>query len=495
MKIRTRFLLTIFLFGLVVAAISASAIITNQRVGKANEQERLADIIAQGASELSNLAEAYLIYGESQQLERWQSSFASFSTDVASLQTYQPEQEALISNIQANTQRLKEVFDSVVAAIALSSQDQGGTTDLAFLQVSWSRIEVQSQALVSDASRLSRLFADQENQLHRTNTIVIIALIGTFGAYFLANYLLIQRRTLKSMATLRAGTAVIGSGNLDFRIEEKSSDEIGDLSRAFNRMAVDLKAVTASKTDLQREVEERKKVEEALKQSNTELEVANKELEAFSYSVSHDLRAPLRSMEGFSAALLEDYADKLDDEGKQYLRHVQESSDLMARLIDDMLKLSHVTRSDMNRETVNLSEMAHKIVTELERAEPDRKVKLNIAPDIMAYGDRYLLGVVLENLLGNAWKFSSKVDSPLVEMGTVDHNGKQAYFVRDNGVGFDMTYAHKLFQPFQRLHKASEYPGTGIGLATVQRVIRRHGGEVWAESRPGEGTTFFFTLG
>ena len=243
------------------------------------------------------------------------------------------------------------------------------------------------------------------------------------------------------------------------------------------------------------DITERKKAEEELRQRTAELEASNKELEAFSYSVSHDLRAPLRSMEGFSSALLEDYADKLDDQGKQYLRYVQESSDLMARLIDDLLKLSRVTRSDMSYEKVNLSEMARKIVAELEKAEPDRKVKLNIAPDITAYGDRNLLRLVLENLLGNAWKFSSKVASPRIEMGTIEHNGKQAYFIRDNGVGFDMTYADKLFKPFQRLHKASEFAGTGIGLATVQRIIRRHGGEVWAESKVGEGATFYFTLG
>jgi light-regulated signal transduction histidine kinase (bacteriophytochrome) len=243
------------------------------------------------------------------------------------------------------------------------------------------------------------------------------------------------------------------------------------------------------------DITERKKAEEELKRSNVELEASNKELEAFSYSVSHDLRAPLRSMEGFSSAMLEDYAEKLDGQGKQYLRYIQDSSDLMARLIDDLLKLSRVTRSDMSYEWVNLSELARNIVAELEKAEPQRKVKLSIAPVMWAYGDRSLLRLALENLLGNAWKFSSKAASPRIEMGTLEYNSKQAYFVRDNGVGFDMTYADKLFKPFQRLHKSTEFAGTGIGLATVQRIIRRHGGEVWAESKVGEGATFYFTLG
>jgi light-regulated signal transduction histidine kinase (bacteriophytochrome) len=242
------------------------------------------------------------------------------------------------------------------------------------------------------------------------------------------------------------------------------------------------------------DITDRKNAEEELKRSNIELEASNKELEAFSYSVSHDLRAPLRSMEGFSSALIEDYADKLGEQGKQYLKYVQESSDLMGHLIDDLLKLSRVTRSEMNYEMVNLSEMAQKITTELEKNEADRKVKLDISPDITAYGDRNLLRLALENLLGNAWKFSSKSDSPRIEMGITSHKAKQVYFIRDNGVGFDMAYADKLFKPFQRLHKASEFTGTGIGLATVQRIIRRHGGEIWAESKVAEGATFYFTL-
>jgi PAS domain S-box-containing protein len=243
------------------------------------------------------------------------------------------------------------------------------------------------------------------------------------------------------------------------------------------------------------DITKRKEAEEDLKRSIAELEASNKELEAFSYSVSHDLRAPLRSMEGFSSALLEDYADKLDEQGKQYLKHVQEASDLMGRLIDDLLKLSRVTRSEMTREEVDLTEMAQKILLELQKNEPNRKVKLDVSRDITAYGDRNLLRLALENLLGNAWKFSSKTDAPKIEMGFTSYDGKRAYFIRDNGVGFDMVYADKLFQPFQRLHKAPEFPGTGIGLATVQRIIRRHGGEVWAESKVGEGATFYFTLG
>ncbi|MGB8828459.1 MAG: PAS domain S-box protein [Dehalococcoidales bacterium] len=243
-----------------------------------------------------------------------------------------------------------------------------------------------------------------------------------------------------------------------------------------------------------REITLRKKFEDELKQRTVDLEASNKELEAFSYSVSHDLRAPLRSITGFSTILLEDYQSELDKEGKTYLKKISDSGELMGQLMDDLLKLSRVTRSDLNIEKLDLSDMARNIVDELRNDDPKRKVKIVIAPNMTASGDRNLLGLVLQNLLGNAWKYSSKTAEPLIEMGTLKHNGKRAYFVRDNGVGFDMTYADKLFKPFQRLHKATEFAGTGIGLATVQRIIRRHGGEVWAESKVGEGATFYFTL-
>jgi len=243
------------------------------------------------------------------------------------------------------------------------------------------------------------------------------------------------------------------------------------------------------------DITERKQAEDELKKRTVELEASNKELEAFSYSVSHDLRAPLRSITGFSNVLLEDYSKELDDEGKAYLKKISDSGELMGQLMDDLLKLSRVTRGDITVEKLDLSNMAQKIVSDLAKDEPQRKMKVTIAPDMTANGDKNLLGLALQNLLGNAWKYTSKTSEPRIEMGTVKHKGKTAYFVRDNGVGFDMTYANKLFQPFQRLHKATEFAGTGIGLATVQRIIRRHGGEVWTEAKVGEGATFYFTLG
>ena len=272
MRIRTQFIITIILFGIVLAAIIASVIITNGRVEKASQQEAIAIRVAQGASDLSYLANDYLIYRESQQLSRWQSRYALFSNDVSSLKVETPEQQTLVRNIQASEQRLKSVFDSVAAGAEITSQNRNEASDMAFFQVSWSRMAVQSQALASDATRLSQLLDTQVNQLQKMNMTVIFAMIGVFLAYFLASYLIIQQRMLKSIDKLRNGASVIGAGNLDFKLGQRRNDEIGDLSRAFNKMTASLKAVTSSKTDLETEINERKKAEEELRQTRDYLD-------------------------------------------------------------------------------------------------------------------------------------------------------------------------------------------------------------------------------
>jgi len=240
--------------------------------------------------------------------------------------------------------------------------------------------------------------------------------------------------------------------------------------------------------------EEIKKLNENLLRRTAELEALNKELEAFSYSVSHDLRAPLRSIDGFSQALLEDYAGKLDKGGKEYFQRVRGASQRMGQLIDDLLNLSRVTRRELRYNNVNLSEMAQAVSEELQMSQPERKVEFVIVPGLITNGDERLLRVLLENLLGNAFKFTEKVLHARIEFGSTQHEGKQTYYVRDNGAGFDMKYADKLFGAFQRLHSQSEFPGTGIGLAIIQRIINRHGGRIWAEGEVDKGATFYFTL-
>jgi len=231
-----------------------------------------------------------------------------------------------------------------------------------------------------------------------------------------------------------------------------------------------------------------------LKERAIRLEVANKELESFSYSVSHDLRAPLRSIDGFSEALVEDYADKLDRQAKDYLQRIRAATQRMGQLIDDLLNLSRVARSEIKADHVDLSAVAHAIATELKKTDPGRQVEFVLGEGVTATGDRRLLRIALENLIGNAWKFTAKRPSARIEFGVTGDNGARAYFVRDNGAGFDMAYANKLFGAFQRLHTTMEFNGTGIGLATVQRIIHRHNGRVWAAAKVEQGATFYFTL-
>jgi PAS domain S-box-containing protein len=248
-------------------------------------------------------------------------------------------------------------------------------------------------------------------------------------------------------------------------------------------------------TELKDALREVKRLNLDLERGRTAVEAANKELEAFSYSVAHDLRAPLRSIDGFSKIILDGQGERLDDEGRKHLGYVRDAAQQMARLIDDLLALSRVTRGDMRRRPVDLSAAAREAVGRLVRRNPDRKVEIAIAEGVTGNGDPQLLAVALDNLLGNAWKFTGKRRDARIEFGTVMRDGAAACFVRDNGAGFDMAYAGKLFGVFQRLHAPEEFEGTGIGLATVQRVIRRHGGQVWGEGQVGRGATFFFTLG
>jgi light-regulated signal transduction histidine kinase (bacteriophytochrome) len=225
-----------------------------------------------------------------------------------------------------------------------------------------------------------------------------------------------------------------------------------------------------------------------------ELETANRELEAFTYSVSHDLRAPLRGIAGFSQILLEDYAETMDEQGRHYAERILKGTQTMGQLIDGFLKLARTNKEDMRLEEVDMSTLAKQVVIELRNNDPHRDVSIKVHPGLTALGDKGLLQAVLENLIGNAWKFTEKTDDPTIEFGTVDEGGVPAFFVKDNGAGFEMSYAEKLFDPFQRLHGAHEFEGTGIGLATVQRIIHRHNGKAWAEGETDKGATIYFTI-
>ncbi|MES2964419.1 MAG: ATP-binding protein [Bdellovibrionota bacterium] len=289
-----------------------------------------------------------------------------------------------------------------------------------------------------------------------------------------------SRRLSSSLTSLVRATKEITAGNMAYRAEIVEPDEIGYLANAFNLMTESLENRTVSR--------------DAFERRSQELAAANRELEAFSYSVSHDLRAPLRAIDGFSHALLEENGDRLDEQGRKDLTRVRMASQTMGKLIDDLLNLSRLSRAEMKKEDVDLTEIASAIAKSLKESDPTRDVEFAIQADLHAEADPALIRIALDNLIGNAWKYTSKHPRARIEVGRAKSDGKTVFFVRDDGAGFDPAFATRLFGAFQRLHSAKEFPGTGIGLATVARIIRRHGGTIWAEGQVEKGSTFSFTL-
>ncbi len=353
--------------------------------------------------------------------------------------------------------------------------------------------------------------------------VALILLVGLFFGVLVFAWF--ARTIVAPVQQLSEAALAISHGNWEKSLPQSDAvDEVGDLTRAFSQMSEHLataqgdlekqaKALQNTNTRLHLEITEHQLTQQEIHHLNMELEqrvlqrtaqlkVANQELEAFAYSVSHDLRAPLRSIDGFSQALLDDYGERLDGEGQEFLRRVRGASQRMAQLIDDLLYLSRITRGEMIRKAVDLSSLVELVVQELHQNDPQRKVEVVVQPGVKAEGDSRLLRVVLENLLDNAWKFTGHCEQGRIEFGIekvvcseeVGSPVDFAYYVRDNGAGFDPAYSEKLFGVFQRLHRVDEFPGTGIGLATVQRIIHRHGGQVWADGEVDKGATFFFAL-
>lgn len=293
------------------------------------------------------------------------------------------------------------------------------------------------------------------------------------------------------------------------RSRRRRADELDQVVNAFNEMCVSLKQayeeLRTVNAELERDIIARRRAEQEVNHLNAvleqrvyqrtaELEAANKELGSFCYSVSHDLRAPLRRVEGFRRLLIEHYSERLDKQGVHYLNRIEAGTREMADMIDSFLRLSRSTRGELSVQQFNLSRLVQKVVRRLVEKEPGRKVEMEIRPDVYVEGDRRLLELMMTNLLDNAWKYTRERDEPRVWFGFEEQGGRKVYYVRDNGAGFDMTYAARLFTPFARLHRVEEFDGIGIGLATVQRIIARHGGRIWAESEIDSGATFYFTL-
>ncbi len=316
------------------------------------------------------------------------------------------------------------------------------------------------------------------------SVVVAFVLVGFLVAVFLT------RRMLNAVDHLALGVQRVSDGHLDRQLSREHTfcAEFDALALAFNEMTQNLLASRRQLDEYSRSLEQK------VVERTRELEHSNKELEAFNYSVSHDLRAPLRSIDGFSQALLEDYSSQVDETARDYLMRVRAAANRMGTLIDDMLRLSRLSRQEMNIEMVDLSDLATQAFVKLRETDPERPVNFRVEPELTIEGDSHLLAIAMDNLIGNAWKYTCLQDPAEIKVGSIKEKKRKVFFVRDNGIGFNMKYADKLFVAFQRLHNSSEFEGTGIGLATVARIIHRHGGIVWAESEEGKGATFYFEL-
>ena len=495
MKIKNRLYMSAGISITLAVILFSLVLVTSGRIAEASKEHELLDDVRVGVLELDIVTYDYLLHREERMEQQWNSKYNS----LAEILVKAEEEE--MKSIRADCIALGGLFSQVTTnygerqkLIQEGASQERIDTAIELEERLVSQLLIKSQSIVTGASSLAKEAQAEVMEAQRLAANMTLILMIILAVTVTTSSLLIARSISKPLDELTKGAEIIGKGDLEHKVGVKSKDELGELAAAFNKMTESLKKVTTSRDELDREVTVRKRVEGEIVKANTELAAVNKELEAFAYSVSHDLRAPLRSIDGFSHALLEDYPDRLDEQGKEYLQRIRSASQRMAVLIDDLLKLSRVTRSEMNRETVDLSALAQSISEDLQETQPERQVAFVIAPDLTTFGDPQLIRLIMENLLSNAWKFTSYHPQARIEFGLTHVDGKETFFVRDDGAGFDMTYANKLFGVFQRLHSSEEFPGTGVGLATVQRVVHRHDGQVWAEGKEEEGATFYFTL-
>jgi PAS domain S-box-containing protein len=419
------------------------------------------------------------------------------------------------ARITAPLERMADAADAIASGdytrrVVVTGRDEIGRLGSAFTVMAArvaeshdaleARVQSRTQALEQSREELDQFFsmsldllciASLEGQFTRVNP----AWEGVLG-WTAADLTAVPYLTLvhpDDMASTAHESAKLAQGGVTVNFENRYRSKDGTYRWLSWKAAanMDRGLVFAAARD----VTEEKRARRELQQYATQLTAANRELEAFSYSVSHDLRAPLRSVDGFSQALLEDCGDRLGSDGQDYLRRIRAAAQHMGHLIDDLLKLARVSRTDLHLETIDLSAMAQTTLAALTDAHQDRSVEWHVQPELRATGDARLLQIAMTNLLENAWKFTGKRAQACIEFGVRDGVGStREYFVKDNGAGFDAAYASKLFGAFQRLHQPGDFPGTGIGLATVQRIVMRHGGRIRAEGAPGHGATFSFTL-
>lgn len=504
MKIKNTLILSSLSFVVLFAAIGILMIYTFSKVNTLVDLGVNAKMIIKDVFELNIVTYEYLIHHEKRMQQQWLLKYDSLGErlKVHKEELLRQEEHYLIhESMNEDYEVLGDLFSQLQANFAKRKRLREENIPQAEINISFALEErliaqtlMRSQRITTNTFRLSAMIEQTIAEAQqRANLTIVFSIIGFTIFAFYVSFITIRRITMP-INELTKGTMIVGKGDLGHKIDIRTKDEMGQLASSFNQMAGNLKKITASRDELNKEITERKLAEKSLKQRTAELEVANKELESFSYSVSHDLRAPLRAISGFSNILIEDYTDKLDPECKRLLNTIQSNTQKMAQLIDDILTLSRMGRKEIKKINININDLVKSIFEELKPTYPNREIKLSLSALPSAQGDPTLLRAVFINILTNAIKFTKTRTSALIEVGGRSLNNENSYYVKDNGVGFEMKYVDKVFGVFQRLHSDTEFEGTGVGLAIVQRIIHRHGGRVWAEGKVGKGATFYFTL-
>jgi signal transduction histidine kinase len=474
---------------------------SQHRLATANRAKNLADEIVSSVFERNTLRNDYL----NNDSQRAKSLWLSKQNQINDLLKTAPSQldsnndRIILDDIRKSLEASSAVFRQILSNREITRNVMNHHPQENEIEI---RLVAQLLLKFLDTIADARRLQDASNLLiastQRTAAWVSLSIIASVSFFVIAVAWSLGRIITKGIENLQRGAAAIGAGNLHHTISLDGGDEFANVAVAFNTMS---RKLAESHSAMAQDVVARKlaakefeDLNKELNQTVSQLQGANQELEAFAYSVSHDLRAPLRAMSGFSEALVQDYGDTLEAEARDYLDEIVIGSRHMGQLIDGLLTLSRSTRGELHRDRVDLSAMADRIFSQLERMDPQRRVEWLIEPGITVGGDARMIEVVVRNLLDNAWKYTGGQAKPVIRVYTVLQCNDTYLCVADNGAGFDMAHADKLFQPFQRLHRQEEFPGIGIGLATAERIVHRHGGTIFATGAPLQGATFSFSL-